>query len=319
MKYTAVIRTLGLAGDKYQRLLDSLIKQVLPPQKIVVYIAEGYSIPKETVNIEEYVFVKKGMVAQRALNYNEIDTEYILFLDDDLELPSDAVQKMFHHLLDAKADVISPDIMPNHDKPFLTRLTMTISGRMIGRRNDEEWGYKIMRNAGYSYNLSPRKDWLLSQTNAGACFLCKKDVFLGIQFDEERWMDCMAYAMGDDQVMYYKMFCRGYKQITWYNHNISHLDGGNNMSPIKARARVENDMFFKIVFWHRFMLRPEKKWLLKLWTTAFFIYTILFSLLSSLLRFDFQMLLAKMTAIKSASSFLRSDEYRSIPVIVKTV
>ena len=83
MEYTAVIRTLGKAGEKYQTLLDSLVSQMIPPKAIIVYIAEGYPVPAETVGIERYVYVKKGMVAQRALRYDEVDTEYMLFLDDD--------------------------------------------------------------------------------------------------------------------------------------------------------------------------------------------------------------------------------------------
>lgn len=59
MKYTAVIRTLGTAGDKYQILLDSLNKQTIQPSKILVYIAEGYAIPKETIGKEQYIYVKK--------------------------------------------------------------------------------------------------------------------------------------------------------------------------------------------------------------------------------------------------------------------
>lgn len=95
MKYTAVIRTLGTAGDKYQILLDSLNKQTIQPSKILVYIAEGYAIPKETIGKEQYIYVKKGMVAQRALPYYEVNTEFILFLDDDLFLPDNFVEKMF--------------------------------------------------------------------------------------------------------------------------------------------------------------------------------------------------------------------------------
>lgn len=98
MEYTAVIRTLGTAGNKYQQLLDSLVAQTIRPAKIIVYIAEGYPLPKETVGIEEYVYVKKGMVAQRALPYDEVNTKYILFLDDDLYLPANAVEQMFQHL-----------------------------------------------------------------------------------------------------------------------------------------------------------------------------------------------------------------------------
>lgn len=98
MEYTAVIRTLGTAGEKYQTLLDSLNRQTIQPSKILVYIAEGYTMPKETIGKEQYIYVKKGMVAQRALPYHEVDTEFILFLDDDLFLPDNFVEKMYSFL-----------------------------------------------------------------------------------------------------------------------------------------------------------------------------------------------------------------------------
>ena len=48
MDYTVVIRTLGTAGEKYRIELDSLMSQTFPPEEIIVYIAEGYTIPDET-------------------------------------------------------------------------------------------------------------------------------------------------------------------------------------------------------------------------------------------------------------------------------
>lgn len=57
MKYTAVIRTLGKAGVKYQTLLDSLCAQTIQPEAIIVYLADGYPIPKETCGREQYVAV----------------------------------------------------------------------------------------------------------------------------------------------------------------------------------------------------------------------------------------------------------------------
>ena len=57
MKYTAVIRTLGTAGEKYQQLLDSLAFQSEQPNEIIVYIAEGYPMPKETIGKERYIYV----------------------------------------------------------------------------------------------------------------------------------------------------------------------------------------------------------------------------------------------------------------------
>ena len=79
MDYTVVIRTLGTAGEYYQRTLDSLLNQTIQPEAIIIYIAEGYPISKETIGIERYVYVKKGMVAQRALPYNEVNTDYMFF------------------------------------------------------------------------------------------------------------------------------------------------------------------------------------------------------------------------------------------------
>ena len=128
MEYTVVIRTLGKAGEKYQTMLDSLKVQTIPPQKIFVYIAEGYPIPKETIDEERYIYVKKGMVAQRALPYSEVETEYMLFLDDDLAFPPDTVERMFQLLKEHNADVISPDIFPNAQRPLKSELMMTISG-----------------------------------------------------------------------------------------------------------------------------------------------------------------------------------------------
>lgn len=152
ISYTVVVRTLGTAGYKYQRLLDSINRQTIQPEKILIYIAEGYPLPKETIGREEYIYVKKGMVAQRALDYKDVNSKYILFLDDDLFFPEDTVEKMFLLLKGNNGDVISPDIFPNANRTFIAELLMTISGRMRARINDNYWGYKVMRNSGYSYN-----------------------------------------------------------------------------------------------------------------------------------------------------------------------
>lgn len=249
MDYTAVIRTLGTAGEKYQCLLDSLDKQIIQPSKILVYIAEGYDIPKETIGKEQYIYVKKGMVAQRALPYDDVDTEYILFLDDDVYLPKTAVAQLYQYLVDNDADVISPDVFPNAERSTVDKWMMKLSGRMVDRKDDGKWGYKVMRNSGYSYNAAPKPGIYLSQTNAGPCFFCKKENFLKIHFEEELWMDQMKYPLGEDQVMYYKMYCMGLKQLTWFHSGIRHLDAGSTMmNEEKERMLIYSDFRFKTIF-----------------------------------------------------------------------
>ena len=83
MSYSVAIRTLGTSGEKYVRELVSIKELTIQPDRVVVYIAEGFARPSFQIGKEEYVWVKKGMVAQRALAYNEIDSEYILLFQKD--------------------------------------------------------------------------------------------------------------------------------------------------------------------------------------------------------------------------------------------
>ena len=315
MEYTAVIRTLGTAGKKYQILLDSLVAQTIKPKDIIVYIAEGYPKPKETVGFEKYIYVKKGMVAQRALQYKEVTTEYILFLDDDVYLPPNGVEILYNQLKENDADVISPDVFPNSKRSFKSEMMMTLSGRMRARRNDDIWGYKVMRNAGYSYNANPVKSVYWSQTNAGPCFLSAKKSFLDIHFEEEQWMDELSYALGDDQVMFYKMYKRGLKILTSYDSGIEHLDAGTTISKDKEKTLIYADFRFKTIFWHRFIYLPENSILLKFWDILCIGYAFSFTLLISLVKGELEMLQLKWNAMKSGWSFTRNKEYKSLPRI----
>lgn len=307
-EYTAVIRTLGTAGAKYQQLLDSLQAQSVAPKAIIVYIAEGYPLPKETIGTERYVYVKKGMVAQRALPYDEVQTEWMLFLDDDLYLPPNFVEKLYGQLIENNADVISPDIFPNHERSFLGKVMMAVSGRMLPHRDDGKWGYKVIRTGGYSYNNHPTKSVYQSQTNAGACFLCRKGDFEKIHFDDELWMDNLSYSQGDDQVMFYKMYLHRRKQFTSYNSGIVHLDAGDNLNPQKEKMLLYADIRFKILFWYRFLYSQEKSFLMKTWDILCLTYLLSFALIISLVKCRWDILKVKWQAIKDARSLIKSGE-----------
>lgn len=314
--YSVAIRTLGLAGNKYQILLDSLISQTIKPQKIIVYIAEGYQLPKETIGIERYVYVKKGMVSQRALPYNEIDSEYILFLDDDVYLPEDGVERLFEALVSNSAAAVSPDVFHNAERLLRVKILMAISGRMWPRKDDKRWAYKVMSNAGYSYNINPSLDVYESQTNAGPCFLCSKKDFLEIRFDEELWLEECAYPLGEDQVMFYKMYLKGFKQCTVYNTGILHMDAGTTLnSPDKERKLVYSDFRFKTIFWHRFLFSSRKTLLYKLLDLIAIIYTFIFALLVSLVKLRFDIFKIKIKAISDGIKFIKSTQYNLLPKI----
>lgn len=320
MEYTAVIRTLGTAGEKYETLLDSLIRQTVQPSKILVYIAEGYTIPKETIGKEQYVYVKKGMVAQRALHYNEVDTEFILFLDDDVYLPETAVEQLYKYLNDFDADVISPDVFPNAERSFVGKCMMMLAGRMLARKDDGKWGYKVMRNSGYSYNNNPKHGAYWSQTNAGPCFFCRKTDFLKIHFEDELWLDTMKYPLGEDQVMFYKMYLFGLKQLTCFGSGIKHLDAGSTMiSEEKEKMLIYSDFRFKTIFWHRFIYKPDKNFLSRVRSIISIGYALGFTLFISALKCNLGILKLKYKAIKEACQFIKSKEYKNLPLIEKVI
>ena len=181
--------------------------------------------------------------------------------------------------------------------------------------NDAVWGYKVMRTAGFSYNSNPVKPTYLSQTNAGPCFFCSKLAFLRTRFEEELWLDDCQYPLGEDQVMFYKMHLSGMRVLTSYNSGIKHLDAGDNRSKEKEKMLIYSDFRFKTIFWHRFIFRPEKNALLKVWDCMCIGYAFSFAFIVSLLKFRVDVLAIKYKAMRDAVRFLRSDEYKHLPVI----
>lgn len=276
LAYTVVIRTLGTAAEKYQRELDSLMAQTMPPEEIIVYIAEGYPIPKETCGKERYVYVKKGMVAQRALPFDEVKTEWMLFLDDDVYLPPTGVETLFRELQENNGDVIAPCVFENHKSGWKTKLARSLTGREVCRLFGGKWAYKVLPTAGFSYNNNPKKGVYLSQTNAGPCFLCRKKDFLDIKYEEELWLDETPYAFPDDQVMFYKMYLSGLKLLTSFDSGITHLDASSVMSclPEKELKLIYSEYRNKYIFWHKFFYERERGLSKRLWIKLMFGYFI---------------------------------------------
>lgn len=260
MDYSVVIRTLGKAGQKYQKTLESVASQSIKPSDIIIYIAEGYDIPKETIGIEKYVYVKKGMVAQRALPYKEVKTEYILFLDDDVYLPSNAVEILYNELITYEGDVISPCTFDNHKVSLPAKIKLTLIGDEVCRPLSRNYGFKVLRTGGFSYNNNPTLPVYESQSNAGPCFFCRKDVFLDTHFEEELWLDEVFYALPEDQVMFYKMHLSGFKVLTSFDSGIIHLDAGSATawSSDKTASLVYSKYRNRLLFWYKFLYSKQK-------------------------------------------------------------
>lgn len=324
LEYTAVIRTLGTAGDKYQQLLNSLNAQTVLPQAIIVYIAEGYPLPKGTIGTEQYVYVKKGMVAQRALPYDEVKTEWILFLDDDVYLPPLAVEMLYQELKKFQGDVISPCVFANHLVDLKSKLRNSLLGREVCRPFGQRWAYKVLSTAGFSYNNNPSKIVYESQSNAGPCFFCKKRDFLSIKYEEESWLDESYYAFPEDQVMFYKMYSMGLKLLTSFDSGVIHLDASSTVSSTgeKTQKIIYSEYRNKFIFWHRFLYIPEQNTMKRIVASIAIIYA--YNL--QLVKFGVQYVLGHkdnfkvfISGVCDAWKYIKSSDYKNLPRIIRKV
>ena len=251
MNYSIAIRTLGTSGKKFVCELESIKRQTIQPDKVVIYIAEGYKRPDYTIGKEEYVWVKKGMMSQRVLRYDEIDSPLIMLLDDDVELAPDSAEKLMNALDEYQLDCIAADTFKNHE--------MTLSGKLYAAVTNlvfphycNKWAFKIHSNGSFSYNNIIRRDVYLSQSAAGPASLWKKDVFLALHMEDELWLEQFGFPYGEDALMFNKLFKNGYRLGVHFNSGIANLDGKSSSGSFQRDPRkFYTRSCASFLIWHR--------------------------------------------------------------------
>lgn len=316
-EYTVVIRTLGTSGSKYQQMLDSLMNQTIKPHQILVYIPYGYDIPKETVGVEKYIRSEKGMVTQRSLPFEEVETEIVLFSDDDMYYPHDFAEKLLDYM-EAHSDVdsIVPNIYDRSNMTILQKIFLLLYSSSSPRK-DDGWALKIKKDAGFSYNVNPSSNFLPTQSGPGGCIFCKLSSYRKIHFDDERWLEQFKFASYEDQLFHYKMNIMGLKVVLAYKTGIKHLD-----ARATKRPDISQKMYFKkkllFVLWYRSLYKLKRnsnmdKFLLCL---AFLVraFVGLLSLLADTVRFrKANYLWDYFKGYYDGYRYVHSDEYKRIP------
>lgn len=104
------------------KLLDSLIKQTVKPQEIVVVdaysqdktIAEIKNRQKQLTNLRYFQIPKKTISCQRNLGVKKTTAVNLLFLDADMQLQQvNALEKYFKEVLNRKPDVAAAENLPD--------------------------------------------------------------------------------------------------------------------------------------------------------------------------------------------------------------
>lgn len=249
--YSVAIRTLGTAGEKFLEELRSLHRQSIPPERILVYIATCCQRPKEQVGREEYVWVQKGMLAQRALPYDEITSDCILLLDDDVRLADDSAERMLCAMHEHDADCVGADTFKNQSLSFGAKIYAAVTN-LVFPRSDDGWAFKIHRTGSFSYNNYPRPEYYPSQSCAGPCSMWRKEAFLRVRLQDELWMEEAGFWYGEDVLLFYKLYVNGGKLGVLYNSGVENLDGQTASATHKQTIR----RFYirakaSAIIWHR--------------------------------------------------------------------
>jgi len=306
----------------YQRLLNSISLLQPQPKEVIVAIPHGYGLPTERLGPERFVRCNKGMVRQRVAGGKTAQCDFILFLDDDLEFPSDLVERLYRPLAEGMSQISFPIMFETFlPKPGMRTLLPALTGAAVpmlfGR---DKYYVKILANGGWSYNRFGEKHhtYYRSHSAPGPCFFATKAAFLQIDFEEEAWVQNPGYAQFEDAIMFYKSHCRGNILIGVSDTGTIHLDSGKTEPGRRLNATYAREMNF-VIIWHRFLfITAETTWK-KIYRTLCFSYTVIAGLAVSLaiacVRRSSTELLASIRGIRNACIFLASKEYRNLPPV----
>ncbi len=317
MSYSFAIRTLGTSAILRQEL-ESLHCQTIKPDRIVVYIAEGYDRPNYSVGIEEYQWVPKGMVRQRVLRYEDIDSEYIFFLDDDVILAPNAAENLLNEAVVHSADCIAPDTFRTHEMSFANKVYAIFTNLVFPRCNDK-WAFKRNRNGSMTYNNSPSNGFYLSQTCDGPAWLCKKDVFLSLHLEDEVWLDRLGFPFGEDALETYKFYINGYKVGVIYGDLATHLDAKTSSSDYHNNIRkFYVRSYATFVLWWRMIYNIEDQSLInKLLSSLSFAFKAVWlfpvNIIASFRFHHWKISYYYLKGIIDGWHFVHSEEYKKIP------
>lgn len=327
INYSVVIRTIGKAGEKYQKLLTSIENLVPRPIEVLVVLPEGYEIPKERIGKglkETFIYCKKGMVEQRIFGIENAKGDYLLICDDDVAFEKDFVEKLYRPIGKGIAKISAAPLFSFLPQPGIRSIYNNVSSSAVETIFNKDKYVHILKSSGWSYNRNidvNNEKYYETESLPWTCFFAEKNALEYINFRDEIWLDKHGYASMDDQTMFYKAYLMGVKSVVVSNAYYEHMDA---MTSRKENNKTPDKVFFasgfnRMVFWHRFI-----------YSTGGVVYKIE-SILSLLYYISFNTIYLLLKGIKNkeflirnkliykgyieAIKYIKSSEYKSLKKI----
>lgn len=257
LTYSVVIRTLALSPSTLRKVLEGVFSQTIRPEKVLIYIADGYPAPTWRVGDETYIHVKKGMMAQRALEYREVDSDYIMMLDDDLLLSPTAAERMLSTAATEHTDLLGGDPFRTHELPFSTRISAMITS-LVFPHFDKRTAFRMHPTGSFSYISSPSKKYYPSDTCAGPLMFWRRSAYNRLHANVETWIDSLNFAYGEDALLSYKATANGMKVGIDFGIDITNLDSHTSSGQYrKDPQRYYTRTKALFITWWRMLYKPH--------------------------------------------------------------
>lgn len=262
LNYSIVLRTLGYGGEKYQALLDSIKSQTIQPMEFIVVIPPEYELPKERLGTETFIRGPKGMVRQRVDGINAAKGDYLLIVDDDVEFPSNFVEKLWGLMNTANADVVCPvidDDAVTGEPGIVSRIISFLGSGAYVSKKRSPYALRIS-SLGGTIRQEPliKGKVYYTQTGSGGCSFMSCKAAQRLDYEQEMWLEeNVRYAYPDDQVFFYKAYLMGMICVYAHEYPYHHLHAASSVSTlvekVSKHVTIKHDSCRNLViFWHRF-------------------------------------------------------------------
>lgn len=321
-EYSVAIRTIGKAGEKYRKLLHSIDASVHRPEKVVVVLPEGYEPPEDRLGYEEFVYCPKSMIGQRLEALKHIDSEYTLFLDDDISFDPGFVDKLLEPLEEGKFDCSTGPLFSFFPASTAGKIAGILTGSVSVSVFHRDMYVKILRTGGWSYHTfnTDEKRYYPTESFAWTCFMIRTQCFRDINMEDEiPWLEKHGYAAGDDRVMAYKLVKRGYRACIVSNALYAHNDAKTSTSSQEmVNTKPSFCMgFFHVAFWKRFILDLETGWFGRTLDRICFFYWLAamfgYHCLKSIKKHNRPISKAFFRGIREGLAFMCTEEFQTLP------
>lgn len=315
-EYSVIIRTIGKAGEKYQKLLNS-IKSLSPaPKEVIVVLPNGYDKPKEQLGWETFYYSEKGMVHQRTYGFSVCKTKYALVCDDDVSFEGDFVSKVSKPVVEGHASISAGPLYSFLPKKGLQTLVCCLISSAYPTVFNRKNYCTFLSNTGYSYNrhLKLDKEYYYSQAVPGTCFFVNVEDVMRVNVAEEVWIDSHGYSAMEDGALIYKAYLMGMNicvvPSAYYVHNDAKTSTKNN-----SKAFLYSMGFNRVVFWHRYIFTKKKNIFSKGFSIISFRYHSFCCKLLQRVNHSKEDYLTMKSGYKDGYAYLKSSEYLSLPKI----